>query len=1157
MSIVTQWEIRGGYLVGWDPLCVSICNIRKSNSFVMIRGVWKASGVKLMLVSVYAPHVSKEKHLLWDYLESEIKRWEGEVIIMGDFNEVRYKCERFGSVFNAFDANVFNSFIVDSGLVEVVLGGNKFTWCHKSGSKMSKLDRFLVSENLMNAYPNINAITMPRFLSDHCPIFLREISHDYGPIPFKVFHHWFDIAEFNNLVEDIWNKYSSKESNPIRYFSHKLKFLKGKIREWNLSRRSADISLFNKLKIDLDTIDEVIDRGDGNDSVTSKRVDILNDLNDLNNIRMMEVAQKSKIRWAIEGDENSSFFHGMLNKKRRTLNVRGILVEGNWIEKPSDVKEEFFKHFSTRFQTPGDKEAIIDMDFPIVLSEKDRLHIEREVSNDEVKNAVWECGMDKSPGPDGFTFGFYRKYWDLIKGDVINAVRFFFTHNDIPLGCNSSFITLIPKNINAKLVKEFRPISLIGSFYKIVAKILAIRLASVIKDLVNEVQSAFIADRQILDGPFLLNEVIQWCNSKKKQMLIFKVDFEKAYDSVRWDYLDEILRKFGFGDKWCKWIQCCLKSSKGSILVNGSPTKEFDFGRGLKQGDPLSSFLFLLVMESLHLSFSQVVKAGMFQGMSIGDGSVILSHLFYADDAVFVGQWNASNINTLVHVLDCFHQVSGLRINMCKSKIMGLNVDGESVNSAARKLGCLVLDIPFIYLGSIVGDNMTRQQAWQEIVDRVKSKLSIWKMKMLSIGGRLTLVKSVLGSLPIYNFSLFKVPMCVLNELEGIRRKFFNGHEQDSRRSTWVKWNKVLMSKDRGGLGVSSLYAINRGLLIKWVWRFVSHSESLWARSIKAIHGSNIQCPSPLRKRYNSCWKSILHEVNSLSKRGIQVLKYLQIKLGDGKSTKFWYDSWCEEGVLKEKFPRVFALELCKNMNVADKVSQLNPFQTFRRTPRGGIEQDQFQQIDRILQKVNLKPIKDSWVWELDKSGTFSVASVRKCIDDTMIQSYELKTRWNNLVPIKVNIHAWRVSNNSLPTRFNISRRGMLIDSIICPNCDVGVETTGHSFFSCSMVRDINLLIARWWNINIEDFDCYEEWSTWIDSVRLSTKVKKTVEAVFYISWWLLWRYRNSKIFKEKIPKKSSFFDELQSRSFLWYRFRGKKKFGWNDWLNHPECISL
>ncbi|GJV15330.1 RNA-directed DNA polymerase, eukaryota, reverse transcriptase zinc-binding domain protein [Tanacetum coccineum] len=986
----------GGILCVWDPLCFHKVNTTKSDSFVMIRGVWKATGVKLMIVSVYAPQETREKQILWEYLESEVNRWEGEVVIMGDFNEVRYMCERFGSIFNASDANVFNSFIADSGLVEVVLG-----------------DIYL---------------TIVRF-------FFAKFLYVYGSDSDSSFHNWFDIAEFNNLVEGVWKTYSSKEYNPIRYFTRKLKFLKGKIREWNFSQRPQRLKYF----------------------------------------RMMEVAQKTKIRWDIEGDENSNFFHGMLNKKRRMLNVRGVLVDGSWIDNPPDVKDEFFKPLSARGFGIHGARGVYRYDFPTVLSDK----------IDSVLKA---------------------RYWDLIKGDVINAVSSYFVING---------------------------------------------------DLLIEVQSAFIADRQILDGPFLLNEVIQWCKLRKKQMLIFKVDFEKAYDSVRWDYLDEILRKFGFGDKWCKWIQCCLKSSRGSILVNGSPTKEFDFGRGLKQGDPLSSFLFILVMESLHLSFSRVVKARMFQGISIGDGSVNLSHLFYADDAVFVGQWNASNITTLVHVLDCFHRVSGLRINMCKSKIMGLNVDGQSVNSAARQLGCMVLNIPFIYLGSIVGDNMARQQAWREIVDRVKSKLSNWKMKMLSIGGRLTLVKSVLGSLPIYNFSIFKVPMCVLNELEGIRRKFFNGHEQDSKRTSWVKWNTVLMSKDRGGLGVSSLYAINRGLLVKWVWRFVSNNDSLWARSIKAIHGSNIQCRFPVKKNYNSCWRSILQEVNTLSKRGVHVLKYLQIKLGDGESSLFWHDSWSKEGVLKEKFPRVFALELCKNMNVADKARQRNPFQTFRRIPRGGVEQDQFQQIDQILRTVTLNSNKDSWVWELDKSGKFSVASVRKLIDDTLIQSADLKSRWNNLVPIKVNIHAWRVSNNSLPTRFNISRRGILLDYIICPNCDVGVETTGHSFFSCSMVRDINLLIARWWNITIDDFDGYDDWSSWIDSIHLSTKAKKTVEAVFYISWWLLWWYRNSKIFKEKIPKKSSFFDELQSRAFLWCRFRGKKDFGWNDWLKHPECISL
>ncbi|GJR25015.1 RNA-directed DNA polymerase, eukaryota, reverse transcriptase zinc-binding domain protein [Tanacetum coccineum] len=119
------------------------------------------------------------------------------------------------------------------------------------------------------------------------------------------------------------------------------------------------------------------------------------------------------------------------------------------------------------------------------------------------------------------------------------------------------------------------PISLIGSLYKIVAKIMANRLVGVLSGIVNEVQSAFISDRQILDGPFILNEVLHWCKLRKKQALIFKVDFKKAYDSVRWYFLDEILRKFGFGDKWCKWIQSCLQSSRGSIMINGSPTKEF------------------------------------------------------------------------------------------------------------------------------------------------------------------------------------------------------------------------------------------------------------------------------------------------------------------------------------------------------------------------------------------------------------------------------------------------------------------------------------------------------------------------------------------------------------------------------------------------------
>ncbi|GKB29034.1 RNA-directed DNA polymerase, eukaryota, reverse transcriptase zinc-binding domain protein [Tanacetum coccineum] len=188
------------------------------------------------------------------------------------------------------------------------------------------------------------------------------------------------------------------------------------------------------------------------------------------------------------------------------------------------------------------------------------------------KRAVWDCGKEINRSRWLSHLDFIDTFGRLLKTMFLRRLSIFFTCGEIPKGCNSTFIALIPKNPDANMVKDFRPISLIGSIYKIIAKILTNRLVGVLGDIVNEVQSAFISERQILDGPFILNEIMQWCRRRKKQSLIFKVDFEKAYDSVRWDFLDDILVKFGFGIKWRGWIQNCLNSSKGSILVIGSPT---------------------------------------------------------------------------------------------------------------------------------------------------------------------------------------------------------------------------------------------------------------------------------------------------------------------------------------------------------------------------------------------------------------------------------------------------------------------------------------------------------------------------------------------------------------------------------------------------------
>nr|GEU81432.1 RNA-directed DNA polymerase, eukaryota [Tanacetum cinerariifolium] len=244
--------------------------------------------------------------------------------------------------------------------------------------------------------------------------------------------------------------------------------------------------------------------------------------------------------------------------------------------------------------------------------------------------------------------------------------------------------------------------------------------------------------------------------------MFFKVDFAKAYDSIRWDYLIDVLGSFGFGPVWCNWIRGSLTSAEAFILVNGSPTNEFSLHCGLKQGDPLAPYLFILVMESLHLSVCHLVDNGLFSGIQL-PGSVTISHLFYADDAMFIGEWSEENLKVILNALKCFFLASGVTI----------------------------------------GDRMTRIKAWENVIVKLRSRLSKWKVKTLSIGGRLTLLKSVLGASSIYSMSIFKVPCGVLKIMEAIRSRFFNGIGQDDSKITWIAWNKVLASKKRGDISVA------------------------------------------------------------------------------------------------------------------------------------------------------------------------------------------------------------------------------------------------------------------------------------------------------------------------------------------------------------------
>ncbi|XP_071689267.1 uncharacterized protein [Rutidosis leptorrhynchoides] len=246
------------------------------------------------------------------------------------------------------------------------------------------------------------------------------------------------------------------------------------------------------------------------------------------------------------------------------------------------------------------------------LSEANACTLELSFSETEIWDAVKGCGGSKAPGPDGFNLNFYKKFWNDIKHDLIAAVQWFWDTGEISRGCNASFITLVPKRSNPTSLNNYRPISLIGSYYKIIAKILSNRLKKVVPNLVGFKQSAFIKGRNILDGALKINKTLEFIRKKHDKCLIFKVDLEKAFDCLNWDFLMEVMELMGFGVKWRSWILTCIKSASISILVNGSPMDEFKFERGVRQGDPLSPFLFIIVAEGLNLLTKSAVQNGLF-----------------------------------------------------------------------------------------------------------------------------------------------------------------------------------------------------------------------------------------------------------------------------------------------------------------------------------------------------------------------------------------------------------------------------------------------------------------------------------------------------------------------------------------------------------------
>jgi hypothetical protein len=513
------------------------------------------------------------------------------------------------------------------------------------------------------------------------------------------------------------------------------------------------------------------------------------------------------------------------------------------------------------------------------------LWLERGFEEQEVWEVVREMNGDKASGPDGFSMAFFQKCWGVLKKDIMAIFSEFYNSCQFERSLKATFVSLIPKKADVMEVKDFRPISFVGGVYKIISKVLANRLKSVLWKIISSSQNAFGGGRQILDSVLIANECLDSQRQSGEAGLLCKLDLEKAYDHVNWDFLLYMLQRCGFGERWREWIKFCVSIVKFSILVNGVPFGFFQSSRGIRQGDHLSPLLFVVVMEALSRMLNASMLQGLLSGFSVGfmgNESLVVNHLLFADDILIFCGAQAEHVRNLRCTFLCFEAVSGLRINLGKSELVPIG-GVEDVESLAYILGCRIGSLPMTYLGMPLGASFKSISIWNGVIEKVERRLASWKKLYLSKDDRVTLIYSTLSSITTYYLSLFPIPVSVAKKLERLQREFLWSGFGDETKFHLVNWHRVCTPVKAGGLGVRNVINFNQALLGKWIWRFSQERDALWRSVIEVKYGSvrGGWCSLPVTGPYSvSVWKFI--------RRGWDnVAKYLRFEVGDGSHIRF------------------------------------------------------------------------------------------------------------------------------------------------------------------------------------------------------------------------------------------------------------------------------
>ncbi|XP_060211803.1 uncharacterized protein LOC132639368 [Lycium barbarum] len=629
--------------------------------------------------------------------------------------------------------------------------------------------------------------------------------------------------------------------------------------------------------------------------------------------------------------QNTIFFHNIVKGRTKRTQIKRIQnSNGTWIEWTDNLADEAISFYQKQFtQEPQQEEFSLLEHIQELVTEEDNVVFCSIPSLEQVRQAVFELAGDSASGPDGLSGLFYQSCWDIVGVNVHKLVKAYFEGHTLPKSITHTNLVLLPKKNEVETFSAMRPISLSNFINKIISRVLHGKLDHILPRLISTNQSGFVKGRNIIEIVLLTLEIVSDIKLRGKTTnVVLKLDMTKAYDRVSWLFLTKVLKKMG----------------------------------GVKEGDPLSPALFILSAEVLTSALNSLFEISESKGYGMPKGSANLNHLAYADDTIIFASADNDSLNMIIKVLQDYEKVSGQLINKRKSSFyMFAKVSQNIVKGVAATTGFSSGSFPFVYLGCPISYARKRKIDYSELIKNVKDKLQAWKGRLLSLGGKVVLISSVLQSVPIHLLSPVKPPKCVIKEIHQMFAKFFWSNKEDVKSRHWSAWLTMCFPKEEGGLGFKSLFDVSKALCAKLWWNFRT-SISLWANYLWNKYCKN-QYPQYVQwKGGTQVWKMMLEARDSIEQE-----IWWETKSG---TANVWFDNWTKLGALYYTLPDQVIDESVEDVSEIldgndwnfNKLQQLLPSEI----------------VNHIQEELLMKESSTLWDkawWMMTSSGKFNISS--------------------------------------------------------------------------------------------------------------------------------------------------------------------------------------